>query len=75
MSAKKLYRSNTDKKITGVCGGLAEYFDVDSTVIRLIWVLIACITAFVGAFVAYLIVALIVPVKVQDYNNPNPDEQ
>lgn len=75
MSAKKLYRSNTDKKITGVCGGLAEYFDVDSTVIRLIWVLLACITAFVGAFVAYLIVALIVPVKVQDYNNPNPDEQ
>ncbi|MCQ2175109.1 MAG: PspC domain-containing protein [Bacteroidales bacterium] len=75
MSAKKLYRSNTDKKITGVCGGLAEYFDVDSTIIRLIWVLLACITAFVGAFVAYLIVALIVPVKVQDYNNPNPDEQ
>ena len=75
MSVKKLYRSNTDKKITGVCGGLAEYFDVDSTIIRLIWVLLACITAFVGAFVAYLIVALIVPVKVQDYNNPNPDEQ
>lgn len=75
MSAKKLYRSNTDKKITGVCGGLAEYFDVDSTIIRLIWVLLACITAFVGAFVAYLIVALIVPVKVQDYNNPTPDEQ
>lgn len=75
MSAKKLYRSNTDKKITGVCGGLAEYFDVDSTIIRLIWVLLACITAFVGAFVAYLIVALIIPVKVQDYNNPNPDEQ
>lgn len=75
MSVKKLYRSTSDKMLTGVCGGLAEYFDVDSTIIRLIWILLACITAFVGAFIAYIIVALVVPVKVRDYNNPNPDDQ
>ena len=35
---KKLYRSNTDRKLCGVCGGLAEYFDIDPTIIRLIFV-------------------------------------
>lgn len=38
---KKLYRSNTDKKICGVCGGLGEYFNVDSTLIRLAAVFLA----------------------------------
>ena len=36
---KKLYKSNTEKKLDGVCGGIAEYFDVDPTVIRLVWVI------------------------------------
>ena len=36
---KKLYKSRKDKKIFGVCGGIANFFDVDSTIIRLIWVL------------------------------------
>ncbi len=60
---KKLYRSRTNKKLFGVCGGLAEYFDIDPTVLRLILVL-AIICAGVG-LVAYLIAALIIPV------NPN----
>ena len=34
---KKLYKSSTDIKICGVCGGIAEYLDVDSTIVRLIW--------------------------------------
>lgn len=42
---KKLMRSSTDKKIAGVCGGLAEYFEIDSTVIRLIWVLAFSVAA------------------------------
>ena len=58
---KKLYRSNSDKKIFGVCGGLAEYFGVDSTVVRLILVL-AVLFCGVG-LLAYLIAALIMPVK------------
>ena len=36
---KKLYRSQNDKKLCGVCGGIAEYFDIDPTVIRLLWIL------------------------------------
>mgnify|MGYP000020090139 CR=1 FL=1 len=36
---KRLYKSSTDKKVCGVCGGIANYFDVDPTVIRLIWVI------------------------------------
>ena len=56
---KKLYRSNTDKKLFGVCGGLAKYFDIDATVIRLILVL-AVIFAGVG-IIAYLAAALVIP--------------
>lgn len=58
---KKLYRSKTNKKILGVCGGIAEYFDIDATIIRLILVL-AVLFAGVGVL-AYLIAALIMPVK------------
>ena len=58
---KKLYRSTTDKKIAGVCGGLAEYPSVDSTIIRLI---VAAAVIFAGAgLLAYIIAALIIPVK------------
>ena len=38
MNEKKLYKSSTDKKLAGVCGGLAEYFNIDSTLVRLGWV-------------------------------------
>ena len=58
---KKLYRSNTNKKIAGVCGGLAEYLNIDTTIVRLIWALIAL---FAGAgILAYLVCALIIPEK------------
>ncbi len=56
---KKLYRSKTNKKIFGVCGGLAEYFDIDATIIRLVLVL-AVLFAGVGVL-AYLIAALVIP--------------
>lgn len=56
--AKKLYKSRKDKMIFGVCGGLAEYFGVDSTVIRLV-VAIAAICSFSVLFWVYLICAII----------------
>lgn len=59
MSSKKLYKSATDKKIFGVCGGLAEYFEVDPTVIRLIWAILAFCGGVGG--VAYLVAALVMP--------------
>ena len=57
---KKLYRSNTNKTIAGVCGGLAEYLNIDPTIIRVIWALVALSGA---GLVAYLICALIIPEK------------
>lgn len=62
---KKLYRSKTDEKICGVCGGIAEYFGIDSTLVRLGW---ALITVAGGAGIAaYIICAIIIPEKPDDY--------
>lgn len=59
---KKLYLSETDKKIAGVCGGIAEYFGIDSTLVRLAWVLASIfLTAFIGGVIAYLIAWAIIP--------------
>ena len=58
---KKLYKSTTDKKSAGVCGGIAEYFGVDSVWIRLAWVLIALCMG--TGLIAYIVCALIIPNK------------
>ncbi len=55
---KKLYRSTKDKKIAGVCGGLAEYLNMDPTLVRLLWVLLCFVAA---GILAYIIAALIIP--------------
>ena len=56
---KKLYRSRTDKKICGVCGGLAKYFNMDANIVRLLVVLL---TLFVGGgLIVYIVCALILP--------------
>jgi len=59
-SSKRLMRSVTDCKIAGVCGGIAEYLELDSTLVRLIWILLVLmpvpvVPAFIGYFVAWLI--------------------
>lgn len=56
---KKLYRSRTDKKIAGVCGGLARYLNVDPTVVRLIWAIVVVCGG--AGLLAYLICALVIP--------------
>lgn len=60
---KKLYRSTTEKKIGGVCGGLAEYFDVDPTMVRLCTIVVALVTAIFPVFIGYLIAWMIMPTK------------
>ena len=56
---KKLYKSSTDKKLCGVCGGLAKYFGMDSTIVRLI---LAFAVLFAGCgILAYIIAAIIMP--------------
>ena len=56
---KRLYKSNDNKMIDGVCGGIAEYFSIDPTVVRLAWVLF-CTLGGSGIF-AYIIAAIIIP--------------
>jgi len=59
---KKLYRVSNGKMIAGVCNGIAEYFEIDPTIVRLLW-----LTAFFCAgagFWAYVIAAIIIPSKV-----------
>lgn len=59
---RRLTRSDTDKKVAGVCGGLAEHFGVDATPIRLLWVILSILCgAVVGGVIAYLVAWLIIP--------------
>lgn len=66
---KKLYLSETDKKIAGVYGGIAEYFEIDSTVVRLLWILFSVCAG--GGIIAYLIAWAIIPKKpeITPFNN------
>ena len=65
----KLYKSNSDKKISGVCGGIAEHLNVDSTIIRLLWVLLSFMYGS-GIFI-YIVCALIIPDKPEERENEN----
>lgn len=56
---KRLYKSNREKMLDGVCGGIAEYFDLDPTVIRLAWV-VFCAMGGCG-ILAYIIAAIVIP--------------
>ena len=56
---KRLYKSNKDKMVDGVCGGLAEYFGVDPTLIRLAWVLLCAMGG--SGVVAYIVAAIVIP--------------
>ena len=58
---KRLELSSTDRKIGGVCGGLAEYLGVDPTLMRLLFVLLAILTAVVPMVVFYLLAWLLMP--------------
>jgi phage shock protein C len=59
---KRLQRSRTEKMIAGVCGGIAAYFDVDPTLVRVIWVLISLLAGF--GFLLYLICWVIMPLEI-----------
>lgn len=56
---KRLFRSREDRMVSGVCGGVAKYFDVDPSLVRLGWILLA---AFAGSgILAYIIAAVVIP--------------
>lgn len=62
MNNTKLYRSGTDKMIAGVCGGLGEYFAIDSTVLRLLCALVIVFTGFFPGGIVYIVAALVMPI-------------
>ena len=67
--SKKLYKSTTDRKLCGVCVGIANYLNIDPTVVRLLW---ALITFLGGAgVIAYIVCALVIPDE--PYNNNYQD--
>lgn len=62
METKKLYRSKTDKMISGVCGGLAQYFGVDTTLVRLVFALLVFFGVGSGLLL-YIILAIVMPLE------------
>lgn len=65
---KKLYKS-TDRKLDGVCAGIAEYFEIDPTIVRVAYALISLFSAGIGGIVVYIILAIVMP------RRPFPDYQ
>ncbi len=62
---KRLYKSRTNKKVAGVCGGIGEYFDIDPTLVRLGFVALSFLAG--GGLLVYIVAALIIPAKAAAY--------
>lgn len=58
---KKLYRSNNNKVVAGICGGLGEYLDMDPVVLRLLWLMLVIFTGIFPGIIAYILAVLLVP--------------
>jgi phage shock protein PspC (stress-responsive transcriptional regulator) len=56
---KKLYRSNSNKMIAGVCGGLGDYFNIDATIVRLIWTMFVLMGG--TGLLAYIVCVIVIP--------------
>ncbi len=61
MEPKRLFKSRTNRVFFGVCGGLGEYFNIDPTIIRLLFILLGCTTT---GIIIYIIAAIVVPERV-----------
>jgi len=70
MAAKRLFRSVDHKMLGGVCAGLADYFDIDVSLVRLAFVGIAILSALFPMFIFYIIAWLVIPVETR----PSPGE-
>ena len=62
---KRLFRSQTDKKLAGVCGGLGKYFDIDSNIIRVVFILLCIPPATLIGVLGYIILAILLPFEDQ----------
>lgn len=63
MGEKKLYKSQKDRKLSGVCAGLGEYLGLDATLIRLCWVLGTLFTAGCVGVIGYIVCVAVIPEK------------
>ena len=63
METKRLYRSRSQTMLFGVCGGIAEYFQLDPTLVRLGWVVLSVFSAGFPGLLIYIIFALVVPLE------------
>lgn len=61
MAHKKLYRSNTNRVFAGVCGGIAEYIDVDPTLIRVFYLALSIFSAAFPGLLLYILLMLVIP--------------
>lgn len=73
VARKRLLRSRRDKKIAGICAGFANYFELDVTLIRIIWLLVALFGG--GGLIAYLICWIVVPLEPESTSAPLPATQ
>jgi phage shock protein C len=60
---KRLFRSEQNKKIAGVCGGIGEFFDIDPTLVRLAFIFLGIVTGLIPFIIGYVIAWWIVPTK------------
>ncbi|MBR6162889.1 PspC domain-containing protein [bacterium] len=72
--AKRLYKVENDKKLLGVCGGLAEYFNTDPTIVRVAWAIFT-VLSFGTAILIYILCALIFPSKSEVEPSENKSEE
>ena len=68
--ARKLYKSRRNRFIDGVCGGIAEYFEVDPTIVRLLWVMITLLGG--SGIILYIVGMIVMPVNPEHLMNPQP---
>ncbi len=65
---KRLYKSKTDKMVSGVCGGIASYLNIDPTIVRVVWALVSVFSAAVPGLLVYIICAVVIPDEPDAYD-------
>jgi phage shock protein C len=74
MTQKRLYRSETNKVLCGVIGGVGEYFDIDPTILRLGYIILAFMSGFFPALIGYFFAVLIVPKKYHGHTHEQAEK-
>jgi len=60
---KRLYRSRRDRWVAGVCGGIADYYNVDPTIVRLLWAALTILTGIVPGIILYVFAVFLIPTR------------